>query len=253
MLAARGELDQDLVEAELLAAALDTGLPEADAGQHPQWPAGRCPVSPYHRILVDYVETSGNAKIGLTITPPSGLHPQLQPNYGLPTTSIDARSRATQTEYTDRPELGGPTKTTVLANPATADMAANPDLATTITYEPAGAGKYHRPATRRLPSGANSQITYSYYAAGAGEAAPSNNCSVTDTNTACSSPPRRPTPMAPAPPPPSSTKTSTTSAAGSSPPTSWVISAGRAPLMTAGAALLRSSCRSMPPPARPPR
>lgn len=125
------------------------------------------------RIRVDYFEAHSPANITLSWTPPGGADQVvpgdfLAPGYGLATSVADADGKRGKTEYA-LPEYGHATAS--VTAPDDGVGAAEPNLRTATTYEPAGTG-YFRRTSKALPKG--NATNYAYY--GSAEAAPSNDC-----------------------------------------------------------------------------
>src|SRR5581483_5216561 len=133
-----------------------------------------------HRIAIDYYDHTQGAKIKLYWTPPGGsqvLVPgaDLFPVYGLATSSVDADSKKTATEYSNT-SMGPEYR---LAT-ATVQDPAGLNLRTTMTYETPGAsGSYLRLLTKTLPKSSSNKTTFSYYTPS--QAAPTNNCGIAST------------------------------------------------------------------------
>jgi len=117
-----------------------------------------------HRIRVDMVDTTGPAGLQVLAKPQaSGSFTalpgsDLDPNYGLVTSTTDPDGKVTATEYTDAAagigaHYGLPTAT--VADPS------GLNLRTTITYESPGPGSFLRRTGRTLPAG-NSWTTTNY-------------------------------------------------------------------------------------------
>jgi RHS repeat-associated protein len=124
-----------------------------------------------HRFRIDYFHTTGNANVGLYITPPGGsetgsVNQYIAPDYSLTTSSKTYDSTlgdsTTTTDYGANPELG-------LAQSTTVDPTGL-NLKTTSTYEQQGAtGSFLRQTAKYLP-GANTTVAstgtqYTYYGA----------------------------------------------------------------------------------------
>ncbi len=142
-----------------------------------------------HRIRVDYKNPAGAGSVTLKATNASNVvttitGTQLSPNYGLVTgTTTDdtggvTPSITTTTSYSDpaagiEPTLGLPTSSTVVVPGGT-------NLVTKTTYEAYNAGSLLRRTGRTLPSGAATNITTAYYAAGekATTSCPGNSANV---------------------------------------------------------------------------
>ncbi len=117
-----------------------------------------------HRLTLEYQAGYGTASLAIV---GSNLVGGLRPSYGLPTSSVDADGKQTNTEYAN-PQLGQATATVV--DPA--GLA----LRTTFAYEPAVVGEhYGRQISRTLPG--NNAWSYAYYIAT--DAAPTNTCATT--------------------------------------------------------------------------
>ena len=136
------------------------------------------PAAKRYSITVEYKNTSGPAKIDLFWSGPgvSGPVPQgnLSPRFDLVTSASvrDTQGSAptTRIEYGDFPYLGLVTATTE------DHMVGGLNLRTETSFEAPGAG-YLRRTSKRLPSGADSQVAYTYY--GASEAPVAAVCGVT--------------------------------------------------------------------------
>jgi RHS repeat-associated protein len=113
------------------------------------------------KIRVEYRDRGGNANWSLKWQPPGQSEsavpqPNLQPNYGLVTRTVDPEGRVTRTGYAD-PASGQP-------NDVVQELSGQPSLVTRMTYEPDSATTgWRRQLTKRLPSGDSSQVTYDYY------------------------------------------------------------------------------------------
>ncbi len=143
-----------------------------DGGQrnHPTYTFNNTTANSYHRFKLDYYHTSGDANIGIYMTPPGQgetdqVAQYILPDYGLqtsqtvygaPTTGGATATLVSNTNYGTNPELG-------LAQSASTD-ATGLNLTATSTYETQGAeGSYLRQTSSSLPGGATTN--YAYYGA----------------------------------------------------------------------------------------
>lgn len=121
------------------------------------------------RVRIDYFNGGSSGHISLNWTPPGGTKGpvpgfRLVPRYGLVTSTTDPDGKRRAFEY-EQPEYGA--RTATVLDPAGAN------LRVATTYE-SGTGTYRRRATRMLPKGTSTKVTYSYYTAT--DAAPTNEC-----------------------------------------------------------------------------
>ncbi len=121
------------------------------------------------KVRIEYRDRGGNAYWSLWWTPPGQAASwvpvtNLQPNYALTTSTVDADGRVSRTSYTDAvagldPSDGLATSTTQVVGGGQAD------LVSTMSYEPDSATVgWRRPTQRTLPAGAGSAVAYAYYA-----------------------------------------------------------------------------------------
>ncbi len=120
-----------------------------------------------HRIRIDYYENTGGSSFELRWVGPSVSEvavpaANLSPDYGLVTSTIDADGKKTTTEYdngsTIHPEYS-------LATATVEDVGSSPhlNLRSETDYETPSSTTYLRRTKRRLPTGAASETTYTYY------------------------------------------------------------------------------------------
>ncbi len=120
-----------------------------------------------HRIRVELYEATGNASVRLEWSPPAAggvfsVVPgaSLFPRYGLATKTTDADNKVFATEYADAAQGLGPEHG--LATATVVDPSGAAPLRSTTAYQTTSTG-YRRPASRTLPKGAATALTYAYY------------------------------------------------------------------------------------------
>ncbi|HEX6684208.1 MAG TPA: PA14 domain-containing protein [Candidatus Limnocylindrales bacterium] len=129
------------------------------------WPFKTGAAGEVHRIQVNYHDLGGADLLHLNWTRPDGVYEPvpasaLRPGYSLLTSTVDEDNRTSRTEYADPangigPQHGLPVRTVV--DPGGLNLTGS------VTYEAPGAGRFLRPLSRTLPSGAGSRTSSTYY------------------------------------------------------------------------------------------